>query len=322
MDEVLKERFLVTGAAGFIGANMCRRLVELGAEVHAWSRNPAHAWRLADLADDMRIRAIDIRDADQVSDEISAIRPTVIYHFATYGAYHYQTQPETILETNIAGLWNVLKAAERVGFRLFVNTGSSSEYGYKEYAMRENDLLEPNSFYAVAKAGQSLLCQHVARHTQVPLVTMRPFSVYGPYEEPGRLFPTVALAAMSGQELSMVAPGTCRDFIFVDDLIDAYLKLGGLAQCRGEVINLGTGVQMTLKEVITAFEQAAGTPLRVSWNTMEPRVWDANVWVADISKARKRLDWTPRTSLEEGIQKTLAWFAAMPASCKEAYGSC
>jgi nucleoside-diphosphate-sugar epimerase len=153
---------------------------------------------------------------------------------------------QRILDVNVLGLWNLLDACNEVGYELFVNTGSSSEYGKKQYAMRETDQLAPDSFYAVAKAAQSLLCQHCSNSSDRPIVTFRLFSVYGPYEEPGRLFPNIMRAVIEGHSLNMVTPDTARDFIYVEDVVRAYLMIDKLKQLRGEVLNVGTGVQTSL----------------------------------------------------------------------------
>ena len=300
---------LVTGASGFIGANLCRRLLDMGLPVHAFTRPASDTWRIDAIRDQLHIHTVDITDADAVRDAVNEIRPTIIYHLATHGAYPFQTDPEAILLTNVFGLWNVLNACNEVGYELFVNTGSSSEYGTKLSAMRESDLLEPNSYYAVAKAGQSLLCQHMSRIHDRPIVTFRLFSVFGPFEEATRLLPKLMHAAISDAPIDMVSPQTCRDFVYIDDIIDAYLMIDELKAFRGEVFNLGTGVQTPLKELVDLTGEINNRPVRANWGQMAARMWDANVWVADVSKIRRLTGWRPKVSLRQGLAKCLAWFA-------------
>ena len=102
--------------------------------------------------------------------------------------------------------------------------------------MRETDLLEPNSYYAVAKGAQTLLCQHVAKAEQRPITTFRLFSVYGPFEEPSRLIPTLVRLCLEGRNLTLVDPETARDFVYIDDVVDAYLRIDKLAGLCGEVM--------------------------------------------------------------------------------------
>ena len=302
--------FLVTGAGGFVGANLCRRLVASGERVHIFLRESRLPWRLGDVLDQIEVHQVDLQDSDSVTRAIQSIRPTIIYHLATHGAYPFQTDAEAILLTNVFGLWNLLKACEKQGYDLFVNTGSSSEYGQKLHAMRETDVLEPDSYYAVAKAAQSLLCRHCSRTSGLPIVTLRLFSVYGPFEEPTRLIPKLMNATIKGDSLDMAHPSIARDFIYIDDVVEAYLDLDNLMTLHGEILNLGTGVQSSLSDVVGTMELITGRALQVNWGSMEARPWDSDVWVADISKARRLTGQSKRTTLREGLEKSLQWFQA------------
>lgn len=308
-----KRVFLITGAAGFVGANLCRRLVAMDEEVHIFVRPSSKLWRLEDILDRLHRHHVDLCDADAVKAAVNAIRPTVIYHLAAHGAYPFQTDGDQILLVNVWGLWNLVQACNVHGYELFVNTGSSSEYGRKQFAMRETDLLEPESYYAVAKAAQSLLAAHCSRMTDLPIVTLRLFSVYGPYEEPSRLIPHVMMAALTGKPVNMVNPQVTRDFVHVDDVVDVYLSIDRLKELRGEVLNVGTGIQNTLADVIAVAQAATGRTLQVRWGEMAPRPWDTTVWVGDVSKLRRLTGSTPRLTLAEGFTRSLPWFEAHQA---------
>lgn len=299
---------LVTGASGFIGANLCYRLLKEGHAVHALVRPGSDLWRITDIIDEIHVHEIDINDNESIFSRIEKIQPDVIYHMATHGAYPFQTEPDLIMLTNVFGLWNLLNACKNIDYKLFVNVGSSSEYGLKKHAMRETDLLEPNSYYAVAKAGQTLLSQHVARTTNKPIVTVRPFSVYGPLEEPSRFIPKLMLAAINKTKIDMVSPKTCRDFIYIDDIIDLLMDISAIRNHPGEVFNIGTGVQTTLKTMIDVLSEVSETEIDARWGEMEARMWDAQTWVADITKAHRLLDWSPKYTVEKGLKKCLEWF--------------
>jgi nucleoside-diphosphate-sugar epimerase len=304
------ERLLVTGATGFVGANLCHRLAELGCEVHALLRPGSDRWRIADLSEQLHIVEADLLDADAVAQAVRAADPTVVYHLAAHGAYPNQADMTRITLTNVNGLVHLLTACAGSHCRLFVNTGSSSEYGRKLFAMRETDALEPTSYYAVAKAAQTLLCQAATRSSSFPIVTLRLFSVYGPYEEPGRLVPNLMRAALLGETIDMVDPSTSRDFIHVDDVIDLYLMADRLAGLSGEILNVGTGVQTSLESLVATVGEVHGEPVDARWGSMDARPWDTSTWVADVSKTRRLLGWQAPTGLREGVARSLAWFAA------------
>lgn len=301
------KRILITGAAGFVGAVLARRVLELGHEVHVVTKSTSPSWRLADVARDLRIHQGDLTDEAGMQRVVAETRPDIVYHLATHGAYPFQTNADGIIQTNILGTWNLLKALARTDYEVFVNTGSSSEYGFKEYAMRETDLLEPNSYYSVAKCAQTLLCQHVANTEQRPITTFRLFSVYGPYEEQSRLFPTLIRQCLEGRDLTLVDPETARDFVYVEDVVDAYLRIDELARLRGEVLNIGSGVQSSLAQVVAAVLAETGAKVTCHWNAMPARIWDAKTWVADCTKSKRLLGWRATTSLAEGIARTVAW---------------
>lgn len=300
--------FLITGASGFIGSVLLRRLIENRENVHLILRKESKSWRIADILGKTTIHYSDLSNVTELTDIVKGIKPTVIYHLATNGAYSYQNNASQIIETNILGTWNLLQACNSVNYDLFVNTGSSSEYGSKKFAMRETDLVEPNSYYAVTKCAQTLLCSHIAKQEGKPIVTIRPFSVYGPFEEPKRFVPTLMNALMFNKEMNLVSPETARDQIYVDDMVDAYLKIDELKNNPGEYFNIGTGIQSTLKDMVDISVKVTQKTAPFKWGSMEGRSWDTNNWVADISKARQLLKWTPKTSLEQGLKLTWNWF--------------
>ncbi len=302
-----RKRVLITGATGFVGAVLARRLVADGHEVHALMKSTTPRWRIADVVADLRCHEADLRDEAALRAVVGEIRPEVIYHLATHGAYPFQTDPDGIIQTNILGTWNLLKAAARVDYEVFVNTGSSSEYGFKEYAMRETDLLEPNSYYSVAKCAQTLLCQHVANTESRPITTFRLFSVYGPLEEPSRLVPTLIRQCLEGSDLTLVDPEIARDFVYVDDVVDAYLRFDKLAAMSGEIINVGTGVRSTIKQVVEQVLRHTGARVQCHWGAMPARIWDTRTWVGDCTKSNRLLGWSAQTSLSDGIEQTIAW---------------
>jgi nucleoside-diphosphate-sugar epimerase len=302
-----QKRVLITGAGGFVGAALAQRLVRDGHAVHVLLKGSTKRWRLASVQKDLRTHEIDLTDFEGLQKLAGEVKPELVYHLAAHGAYPFQSDPDAIIQTNILGTWNLLKALAKIDYQAFVSAGSSSEYGFKDFAMRETDLPEPNSYYAVAKCAQTLLCQHVARTEKRSINTLRIFSAYGPFEEPTRLVPTLIRRALKGEELLLVPPDTARDFVFVEDIVDAFLQTNQLGKLQGEVINLGTGVQSTVRDVVESILRHTGARVECRWGAMQPRIWDSTVWVADCTRAKTLLGWRATTRLDEGLQKTVAW---------------
>jgi nucleoside-diphosphate-sugar epimerase len=302
---------LVTGAAGFVGACVVRELLRRHYQVHVLLRNPGTAWRLVDVLDQLVVHRGNLLDEAGVRQLVHSVRPRTVFHLAAHGAYENQSDARAILQTNILGTYNLLECSCQANVALFVNTGSSSEYGFKTEPMQETDRLEPNSFYSVAKAAQTHLCSLLARRNSMAVGVFRLFSVYGPWEEPTRLVPTILRRARSGLPLQMAAPDVARDFVYVEDVLDALLDLPRMAALRGEVLNLGTGVETTLREFVGTATRLTGSSSQVCWGAMPSRHWDTKRWVADPSRAKQLLDWAPRHSLAQGLAKMISWMEEM-----------
>lgn len=304
------KNILVTGATGFVGACLVHRLVKRKNDnIHIILRRSSDTWRIKDILKRLNLHYADLIDSREIKKIVKKVKPQMIYHLATYGAYPFQKGPEKIFQANVFGTLNLLEACAEVGFKAFVNTGSSSEYGTKSRAMSEKHLLEPNSYYGLAKASQTLLCQHFARENNLPIVNLRLFSPYGYYEEPTRLIPTLINSCLEGKDLNLVSPGIARDFSFVDDVIDAYLKVPSRAgELSGQILNIANGKQHIIKEVVSLVVKITGATVKANWGAMPARSHDTNVWLADISKAKRLLEWQPKNDLEEGLGKTINWF--------------
>ncbi|MCX5695231.1 MAG: GDP-mannose 4,6-dehydratase [Candidatus Omnitrophica bacterium] len=302
-----KRIYLVTGASGFVGACLVRRLISRNEIVHIIVRNNSNLWRVNDILRKINVHICDLTEFNKLARIIRKTKPNVIYHLATYGAYSSQNDTDLCIDTNVNGTRNLLNAASAVDYELFVNTGSSSEYGFKKKPMKETDLLEPASYYAVAKSAQTLLCSYFAKENSKPIATLRLFSAYGPYEGGSRFIPTLLKALYNGKKMNLVSPEISRDWIYVEDIVDAYLMIDKLKKFKGEIFNIGTGRQKNIEEVVGLSSKITGKTTVFNWQGMNNRIWDTDYWVADMSKTKKLLKWRPKVDLKEGILLTWSW---------------
>ncbi len=307
------KRVLITGASGFVGANLCRRLLRDGHDVHLALRPGYRSWRIDEIKDQVRLHLVDLADAEAARTLVQAVRPEWIFHLAVHGAYSTQTDIAEMIRTNLTATVNLLESCRQIGFEAFINTGSSSEYGYKNHPPREDEWLEPNSEYAVTKASATLYCRFLARKLQLPVRTLRLYSVYGPYEEPARLIPALAIHGLEGKLPPLVHPAIARDYIYSDDVNEAFvLAATRPGQEPGVVYNVGSGCQTSLAEVVAAVRQRLPIPEEPRWGSMPERKWDTGIWVADSTKLQQDLGWTPRTTFAVGFAKTVEWLRQNP----------
>ena len=303
------KRALVTGATGFVGANLARRLLRDGCEVHLLLRPAHNPWRIDAIRSDVHLHILDFNDGEALMREVESIRPDWIFHLAAYGAYSQQNDLGQMIQTNIAATTHLVEACLKTGFAAFVNTGSSSEYGFKDKAPSEAEFLQPNSHYAWTKAAATHFCSYTARDAGVHLPTLRLYSVYGPFEEPTRLLPTLVLKGLQGEFPPLVHPDIARDFVYVDDVSEAYIQAASVAdQEPGAVYNIATGLQTSLSQVVELAKQVLDIRDEPQWGSMPNRHWDSTTWVGDNDKMRRVLGWCPRHTFEQGFRQTVDWF--------------
>ena len=317
------KRVVVTGGTGFVGANLVRRLVGDGHQTHLLVRPEFSSWRIDSIRDRTTIHEVHLSDAASVASALAAIGPAWVFHLAAYGAYSWQTDEAQLHETNILGTKTMLKTSIDLGVESFVNAGSSSEYGRQDHPPVETEEVKPETPYGRTKAIATAMCVTAARvgnptaETTYVAATrisaLRLYSAYGPFEDPRRLLPSLIVHGRRGMFPALVNPQTARDFVHVDDVVDACL----LAAQRpvGEpsaIYNVGTGVQTTVGEAVDVARRVLAIPGEPRWGTMPPRVWDTATWVADSRRIRADLGWQPRYTFENGFRQMVGWLEEHP----------
>lgn len=300
-------RILVTGATGFLGSHLVRRLVGLGAQVYAWAGSQDHLWRLADVQNRLTLSSVDICDPVHVRTACNEIRPDIVYHLAAYGLHSRQRDLLQAIDINIRGTAHLLRGLTPVGCQTIILTGTWAEYGSKDGPIRETDSLTPVTVYGATKAAATLLAFAFAAEERIPLTVLRPFSVYGPGEDEDKFVPYIIRSCLRGESPRLSPCWQIRDYIYVDDVIDAYLKTVDLRLSIPLVLNIASGVPIRLRElassVVTHFRNVS--PL---FGAIPARDGEIRTVQADITQARSLLGWSPTRSLEEGIHLTVKWY--------------
>ncbi len=303
-----KERkVLVTGATGFIGSHLAKQLAGLGADVHAWSASSDRLWRLDEAQQRIRLKTVDIRNLEEVRAACAEASPDTVFHLAAYGVNYDEHELGLAVDINVRGTVHLLEGLKATLCRRIVATGTWAEYGAKDHPMKEEETLEPVGVYGTSKATATTIALKMASQDKLPVVILRPFSVYGPGEGDYKFVPTVIRSCMKNESPRLTTCRQVRDYLFVDDVVEAYLKAAEAPIRMPAVMNIASGRPIALKELVSAvtshfpgIEPAFGAiPDR------ENEIWRVE---ADVTRARELLGWQPAVSLEQGIEKTVAWF--------------
>jgi NAD dependent epimerase/dehydratase len=306
---------LVTGGGGFIGSHLAEALVRAGASVRAFVRYTSrgdHGW--LEAADPDVVRELEIFRGDLANPEAVAgavAGRDVVFHLGALIPIPYSYRhPREFVTANVTGTLNVLEAARRGEVQRIVHTSTSEVYGTaQEIPINEEHRLHPQSPYAATKVAADQLALSYQRSFATPVAVVRPFNTYGPRQSARAVIPTIVTQALSRETIELGATDTTRDFLYVEDTIAGMMRCGSADGVEGEVINLGTGVEVSIAELVQRVLTVLQRDVPVSFDDDRIRPPDSEVerLVADVAKAKALLGWTPETDLDEGLQLTIDW---------------
>lgn len=311
------KRYLVTGAAGFIGSHLAEELARRGAVVRAFTRYNSQAsvgW-LADTDPALRARieihAGDIRDAQSVR---SAMRGCdgVLHLAALIGIPYSYESPEAYAKTNVLGTLNILEAARESGVERVVHTSTSEVYGTAlSVPIAEDHPLQAQSPYAATKIAADKLAESYHRSFGLPVVTLRPFNTFGPRQSERAVIPAIISQILAGRgEIRLGALEPTRDLNFVSNTVEAFLAaLESPPACDGRAYNAGTGRETSVGDLAELVAGRMGVRIKIVLDErrLRPSGSEVERLVADSRLAADELGWSPRVSLEEGLDRVVEW---------------
>ncbi|KMO21141.1 NAD-dependent epimerase/dehydratase family protein [Methylobacterium platani] len=306
--DTLKGPIAVLGAGGFVGCNLFRHILARRSDVYAVARTlPAPRLRGIDPG---RLIAVDFTDRAATASFVEAIRPATVFDCVAYGAYAFESDADLIYATNFTALVGRLERLAASGrLAAYIHAGSSSEYGLNSAAPSEEAALVPNSDYAVSKAAAAQYIAYAGKTRRWPVVNLRLYSVYGPYEDAGRLIPAVVSRGLAGGYPDLVDPRIARDFVYVEDVCAAFVRAAAKMSLDlyGESLNIGTGTETTIGDLAGTAREVFGLAEAPRFGAMAPRAWDLARWQANPGKAERLLGWRAATPLAQGLARTAAW---------------
>lgn len=306
---------VVTGAGGFIGSHLVEALARDGVKVRAYvrynSRNDIGLLRLLpreclSSVDIVRGNVLDVESVQQV------VRGAdVVFHLAALVGIPYSfLNPREVVEVNVIGSLNVLTAAREAGVGKIIQTSTSEVYGTAQYVpMDEMHPLQAQSPYAASKIAADAIALSFARSFSLPVAIIRPFNTYGPRQSARAIIPTLIAQAFTQETIKVGATTPTRDFTFVTDTIQAFIRVAEVSACVGEVINVGSGHEISIGDLIQRIMTIVGreVPVEVDPQRLRPEASEVRQLLADTAKARHFLSWAPEVSLDEGLRRTADW---------------
>lgn len=299
---------LVTGATGFIGSHVVRRLLYKGVAVHVLCRPTSKFWRISDLLGSVHTHAIDLNDRAGLHNLVRAVRPEQIFHLASAtvvaGA---AASAADLIETNLLGTVNLIDACDAIDYQSLVCTGDSFEYAPSADPLPECGKHKPQGLHGISKLAATLYAE--AESAGRPIVTLRLFSTYGPGDNPRRLVPRIIAGAMQRTPVSLSRPEVTRDWIYVDDVVDLYLEAAErAAEISGNVFNVGCGRATSIAELVEIVFRLTASAAEIRWGVFPAPKHDDYPWIADMRHTFKTFRWRPRVSLEEGLCRSINSF--------------
>ena len=297
---------LVTGVTGFLGRHLARALHCEGVAVTSVTRNAAYAATI----DNVFIG--DITDRAFVSDLVQQVRPNIVFHLAANKARTGSVEEfRRGLEDNLFGTLNLIEACvDKPYIRRFVSIGTCEEYGHSGPHFHEEMRESPVSAYSLSKMSVTHLLQTFYRTHEFPAVVLRPSLAYGPGQATDMFLPALIQSLLNGKRFAMSEGEQTRDYVYIDDLIEALLLGSTQPEAIGKVINVSSGVPVSLKEIalLTARKIGEDAENLLDIGKKDYRPNEIMDYVASYRLAENILGWRPRTTLDDGLTATVEYF--------------
>lgn len=305
------QKVFVTGATGFIGRHMVRKLLDEGYTVGALARSSASLKEMEGCSSLQPFEG-DLRNYEDLRKAFSAFRPDAVIHLVTYYAVmHRADEIGVMLDTNVKGTINLLEAAKESGtVELFLNTSTCAVYKPEDRLLKEEDALRPQNLYAMTKLQAEEACSYYAEAFGLPCVTLRLFPPYGPGDHDRRLIPYVIDSIIKNVPPNLTTGKQEWDFVYIDDIVWAFtatLKAAPFPD-NHPVFNIGTGKAVSIRAVVEKIRTTIGSEIDLPWGSVPHRTNEVWFNSADSGKAERILGWKPETGIDDGIVLTVAWF--------------
>lgn len=306
---------LVTGAGGFTGSHLSRALVNQGANVIGYVKRGSPTANLNDISNQIKIVKGDVQDYTNLFNTMKGV--DYVFHLAAIvPVAESRDLPYLSTQVNTVGTFNVAWAALNAGVKRLLYTSTCHVYGNQpesQLPIKEDTMPNPLDIYSATKFAGEILLRQFMNMDGIEIMITRSFNKYGPNQVGDWLFPRTIKKAMTMNKIKVGNPNSTRDYSYVEDVVQGYILALEKGK-NGNVFNLGSGKEISVKDLVEKIIAASGRKVSVEWETY--RDVDILRSFGDCTKARKVLGWMPKTSLDDGIRKTVEWWKQHPELLK------
>ncbi|MFX1298782.1 MAG: NAD-dependent epimerase/dehydratase family protein [Promethearchaeota archaeon] len=307
--DLIDKQILITGGTGFIGAAIANKLIDHNCNVNIISRSNEFVWRIKEPKK-CNFYEINLQNSKKLKKCINKVKPEIIFHLAAY--VNPECEKEAIdkaYNVNFNGTKNLVMNLEGYKYVLLINTGTSEEYGKNKAPFKETFRESPVSVYSASKVAATYFCEFFSNVFDKPIITIRPFLIYGPKQISKSLIPSLIYSGFTKKKLFLTPCEQTRDFLYIEDVIDAYISLAKNAKKirKMGIFNLGSGKEIPINEVVnllkSRFQEA-----QYLIGAKNYRIGERMNYYASIEKIKNVIDWKPKWKIHEGIDKTIEWW--------------
>ncbi|MBC8490025.1 MAG: GDP-mannose 4,6-dehydratase [Bacteroidetes bacterium] len=309
------KKVFVTGAGGFIGSHLCEKLVLLGCKVTSFVHyNSRNDWGLlehlpSEIKTNIEVISGNIQDPYFLDNSVR--NKDIVFHLAALIPIPYSYKaPLSYIKTNVEGTLNIMEASLKNRVEKVVHTSTSEVYGTAQYVpIDEKHPLQGQSPYSASKIGADKIAESYFRSFSLPVITIRPFNTYGPRQSARAVIPTIISQVLNSKNIFLGSLEPKRDFTYIDDTVEGFIKIAQSKNCDGEVINIGSNIEISIGDLANKIISIIGRQVKIESEDKRKRPPKSEVerLICDNKKVKELLGWEPHVSLEEGLIKTIEW---------------
>jgi len=298
----IKKRIFITGASGFIGCNACEYFLKKGWEVFGLVKS-------GKTSKNVKVVKADLLNFEKLKDKVKKIKPSVILHLGAYVVLDRDFEvAKKCIDINIKGTLNLLEVARELSLSRFIFFSTEEVYGNNKPPYKEVQVVRPPSPYSVSKVAGENLCILYHDLYNLPIVVLRPATTFGFYQPLYRFIPNIIIRAVKNEPILLNSGQSKRDYLYIDNLMDAVYRIVNKQKAVGEIFNIGHGNSISGEKLARKVAKLSGSSSKIVLNSFPDRKKESKLWSMNSEKIEKLLGWKPEVSIDKNMEKTIKFY--------------